>query len=283
MEELLQKHRTFALSAGVGGFIFLLALLLRGCAFYDRDLVRERATVQKNASDLSAPVPDDKYLKEMDRIVEQADERVAVLAREVGRTASGEALWEECIGDVLRTIGQDDANEKRALMDRARRLPSAAFSILLEKVRSALLAKASQADVEIAPREVGFEVIEEATFARSLAALAVVTRVLDRAIALGVDKVEVISVSGTSAAGGAAAVDAAASGFISSQTAFFRIRGEPGILAELVKSVNDRDASGRRLVLDEVRTLGRPETVRASEPGVVEFTIRVMMVNLEAR
>ena len=27
MEELLQKHRTFALSAGVGGFIFLLALV----------------------------------------------------------------------------------------------------------------------------------------------------------------------------------------------------------------------------------------------------------------
>ena len=66
--------------------------------------------------------------------------------------------------------------------------------------------------------------------------------------------------------------------------AYFATTGsEPGILAELVKSVNDRDASGRRLVLDEVRTLGRPETVRASEPGVVEFTIRVMMVNLEAR
>lgn len=279
MEELLQKHRTFALSAGVGGFIFLFALLLRGCAFYERDLGKARTSVQEKAKNLTAPVPDDKYLKEMDRIVEQADQRVASLSREVGRTSTGEALWEECIADVLRTIGQDEVTERRALMDRARKLPSAAFSILLEKVRTAFLARASQAGVEIVPREFGFEVIEEATFARSLASLAAVTRVVDRAITLGVDKIEVISVSGTAAGGGAAAPES----FLSSQSAFFRIRGKPALLAELVKSVNDRDAAGRRLVLDEVRTLGRPDTVRPTEPGVVEFTIRVLLVNLEVR
>ncbi|HEU4394722.1 MAG TPA: hypothetical protein VFS92_04090, partial [Planctomycetota bacterium] len=245
MEELLQKHRTFALSAGVGGFIFLFALLLRGCAFYERDLGKARASVQEKAKNLAAPVPDEKYLKEMDRIVEQADQRVAALSREVGRTSTGEALWEECIADVLRTIGQDEATERRALMDRARKLPSAAFSILLEKVRTAFFARASQAGVEIVPREFGFEVIEEATFARSLASLAAVTRVVDRAITLGVDKIEVISVSGTAAGGGAAA--AAPESFLSSQSAFFRIRGKPALLAELVKSVNDRDAAGRRL------------------------------------
>jgi hypothetical protein len=280
VEELLQKHRTFALSAGVGGFIFLFALLLRGCAFYERDLGKARTSVQEKAKNLAAPVPDDKYLKEMDRIVEQADQRVASLSREVGRTSTGEALWEECIADVLRTIGQDEVTERRALMDRARKLPSAAFSILLEKVRTAFLARASQAGVEIVPREFGFEVIEEATFARSLASLAAVTRVVDRAITLGVDKIEVISVSGTAAGGGAAA---APESFLSSQSAFFRIRGKPALLAELVKSVNDRDAAGRRLVLDEVRTLGRPDTVRPTEPGVVEFTIRVLLVNLEVR
>jgi len=279
VEELLQKHRTFALAAGVGGFVFLLALLLRGCAFYSRDLAAAQASVRQKAGDLSAPVPDDKYLKEMDRIVETADARVAALAREVGRTAAGEALWEECIADVLATIGQNTAQERAALMDRARKLPSAAFSVLLEKVRTAFLAKASQADVEIVPRDLGFESVEEATFGRSLASLAVVARVVDRAIALGVSKIEVITVSGTaSGAGGPEGPS-----FLSSQSAFFRIRGQPAALAELVKAVNDADPAGRRLVLDEVRTLGRPETVRATEPGIVEFTIRVFLVNIEAR
>jgi len=278
LEELLQKHRTFALSVGVGGFVFLLALLLRGCAFYDRDLHAARASVQNRAKDLQAPVPDDKYLKELDRLVEAADERVAALSREVGRTSSGEALWEDCIGDVLREIGQDSPAERRNLMERARRLPSAAFSVLVDKARTVFKARASQADVEIAVPDLGFESIEEANFSRSLAALAVVARVVGKAIEVGVDKVETVAVTAAADPGGGQGPS-----FLSTQSVFFKVRGDPARLAELVKSVNDKDASGRRLVLDEVRGLGRPETVRAGEPGVAEFVVRVFLVNLEAR
>lgn len=47
--------------------------------------------------------------------------------------------------------------------------------------------------------------------------------------------------------------------------------------------MNDVDAGGRRLVLDDVQQLGRPVTTRASASGSVEFTVRVILVNLEAR
>jgi hypothetical protein len=274
LEELLQKHRTFALSVGVGGFVFLLALLLRGCAFYSRDLEGTRTRLTNQAKDLQAPVPDEKHLRELDRLVEMADQRVAALAREVGRTAAGEALWEECIGDVLREIGQDTPQERQALMQRARTLPSAAFSVLVDRARTVFQARASQANVEIAVPDLGFEAIDEASFSRSLAALAVVCRIVGKAVELGVQKIETISVT-------ASAADAPT--WLSAQSVFFKVRGSPASLAELVKSVNDRDASGRRLVLDEVRGLGRPETVRPGEPGIAEFNLRVFLVDLGAR
>jgi hypothetical protein len=281
VEELLQKHRTFTLSVAVGGFIFLLAILLRGCAVYDLNLVTVHASVEKKARDLvSAPVPDEKYLKEMDRVVAAADARVAELAAEVGRTAKDERLWEECIGDVLATGGQDTAENRKDIMDRARHLPSAAFSLLLEKARNGFSARASQYDVEIVQQDLGFEVVQEAGFGRSLAALAAVCRVVSRAIDLGIDKVESITPSGSMQnIGGSANAP-----FVNSIIVKFKMRGAPADLAELIKSVNDRDreGKGRRLVLDDVSSLGRPEGSK-SETGVAEFAIRVYLVNLEAK
>lgn len=282
MEELLQKHRTFALSAIVGGFVFLLAVLLRGCAVYDRDLVQARTSVQNKARDLAAsPVPDERYLREMDRVVAAADARVAELALEVGRTEKGERLWEECIGDVLATIGQDTPEKRKDIMDRARRLPSAAFSLLVEEARTVFAARAAQNDVEIVPQDLGFEQVQEANFARYLAAMAAICRIVDRAIALGVDRIEGIGVSGSlQGIGGSENAP-----FVQSQAVRFKVRGAPADLVELVKSVNDRDrgGAGRRPVLDEVFGLGRPEGIRAGEPGIAEFTVRVFLVNLDAR
>ena len=279
MEELLQKHRTFALSTIVGAFVFLLALLLRGCAVYDKNLVAMQSAVSSQAGQLrTGEVPDDKYLKDLDRVVQTADERVAALALEVGRTAKGEALWEECIADTLAAIGEDTPANRRDIMERARRLPSAAFSLLLEKARGVLGGRAVQAGVEIVPQDLGFEQVQEANFARYLAALAAGVRIVDRAIALGVDRCEQISVGGSLASFGGSEN----SPFVQSQSVLFKFRGQPAELAELVKSLNDRDARGRRLVLDEVRAFGRPETVRPGEPAAVEFTIRVFLVNLDA-
>ncbi len=281
MEELLQKHRTFTLSVAVGGFVFLMALMLRGCAVYSRDLGAARAAVEKKSKDLTKdPVPDEKYLKEMDRVVEAADARVAELANEVGRTSQGERLWEECIGDVLGVIRRDTPEKRKDLMERARRLPSAAFSLLLEDVRTEFSARAAQNDVEITPQELGFENVREADFGKYVAALSAIVRIVDRAIAVGVTKVEAIAVSAPVGIGGSEAGP-----FIQSIPVRFRIRGNPPALAELVKGVNDRDRDGRgrRIVLDEVQNLGRPETVRPGEPGIAEFTVRVFLVNLEAK
>lgn len=279
MEELLQKHRTFTLSVGVGAFVFLLALLIRGCAVYDADLAVERRKVDGKAAELrKGDVPDDRYLKDLDKVVQTANDRVSALALEVGRTAKGEALWEECIADTLSVIGEDTPENRRDIMERARRLPSAAFSLLLEKVRSALGQRALQAQVEIVPQDLGFEQVQEANFARYLAALAAGARIVDRAIALGVDRCEQIAVSNSLASlGGTENAP-----FVQSQSMLFKFRGQPAELAELIKSCNDKDARGRRLVLDEVRGFGRPETVRAAEPAAVEFTIRVFLVNLDA-
>jgi hypothetical protein len=284
VDELLQKHRTFTLSVAVGGFVFLLAILLRGCAVYDRDLVAARASVTKKASDLvKSPVPDDRYLKEMDRVVEASDARVAELASEYGRTEKGERLWEECIGDILRIVGEDSPEARKAIMDQARRLPTAAFSLLADKARTSFVARASQNDVEILPQamDLGFEQVQEAGFSRSLAGLAAVCRVVDRAIALGVDKVENIAVSGSmQAIGGTENAP-----FVNSVAVRFKLRGNPADLVELVKSVNDRDrdGKGRRMVLDEVFTLGRPDGVRAAEAGIAEFSAKVFLVNLDAK
>lgn len=281
MEELLQKHRTFTLSVAVGGFVFLLAILIRGCAVYDLNLVTARASLERKAKELDkARVPDDKYLKQMDAVVAAADARVAELAVEVGRTEKGERLWEECIGDVLRTVGQDTQEKRRDIMDRARRLPSAAFSLLLEEVRSGFAPRASQNDVEIVQADLGFEQVQEAGFARSLAALAAVCRVVGKAIDIGVTKVEGISPSGTvTGIGGTENAP-----FVNSIIIRFKVRGEPADLAELVRSLNDRDRDGRgrRQVLDEVFTVGRPEGVKSLDQGIAEFSIRVFLVNLEA-
>jgi hypothetical protein len=281
VEELLQKHRTFTLSVAVGGFVFLLAILIRGCAVYDLNLDTAHASLERKAKELDkARVPDDKYLRQMDAVVAAADARVAELAVEVGRTEKGERLWEECIGDVLRTVGQDTPEKRRDIMGRARRLPSAAFSLLLEEVRSGFAPRASQNDVEIVQADLGFEQVQEAGFARSLAALAAVCRVVGKAIDLGVTKVEGISPSGTvTGIGGTENAP-----FVNSIIIRFKVRGEPADLAELIRSVNDRDRDGRgrRLVLDEVYTVGRPEGVKSLDQGIAEFSIRVFLVNLEA-
>ena len=283
MEELLQKHRSFTLAVAVGGFVFILAILLRGCAVYSRDLGAARTAVEKKAKDLQDPknpVPDEKYLKDLDRVVEAADARVAELANEVGRTNGGERLWEDCVGDVLAVIHKDTPEKRKDLMERARRLPSAAFSLLLEEVRTEFSQRAAQNDVEIAPQELGFEQVREADFGRYVAALAAIVRVVDRAITAGVSKVETIAVSNAAAAGGEETAS-----FMQSILVRFRFRGPPPALAELLKTLNDRDREGRgrRLVLDEVQALGRPENVRAGEPGMTEFTVRVFLVNLEAK
>ena len=284
MDELLQKHRTFTLSVAVGGFVFLMAILLRGCAVYDRDLDVVRAKVQKQSQELSkSPVPDEKYLKEMDRVVAAADARVAELAAEVGRTEKGERLLEEEIVDVLRIAGEDTPEVRRAIREQALRLPSAAFSLLVEKARSAFAARAAQNEVEILPgaQDLGFETVQEAGFTRSLAGLAAACRIVDRAIALGVDRIENISVSGS--AGAIGGTENAP--FINTVAVRFKFRGEPADLAELIKSVNDRDreGKGRRVVLDEIFTLGRPEGVRTAEAGIAEFSVKVFLVNLEAK
>lgn len=279
MEELLQKHRTFALSTGVGAFVFLLALLLRGCAVYDLNLQAAASSAQRKATDLRAgDVPDDRYLKDLDKVVQTADERVAALALEVGRTAKGEALWEECIADTLAVIGEDTKANRNDFMERARRLPSAAFSLLLERVRGVLAQRAVQNSVEVVPQDLGFEQVQESNFARYLAALAAGARIVDKAIALGVDRCEQISVAGSLAGIGGTEN----SPFILSQSVLFKFRGQPAELAELIKSLNDKDARGRRLVLDEVRAFGRPETMRPTEPVVAEFSVRVFLVNLDA-
>jgi hypothetical protein len=281
VEELLQKHRTFALSVAVGGFVFLLALMIRGCAVYDRDLVQARTVLDRKAREVEkAKVPDEKYLRQMDAVVAAADARVAELAAEVGRTEKGERLWEECIGDVLKTVGQDTPDKRRDIMERARRLPSAAFSLLLEEVRSGFAPRASQNDVEIAQADLGFEQVQDAGFARSVAALAAVCRVVGKAIDLGVSKVEQISPSGTvTGIGGTENAP-----FVNSILVRFKFRGEPAALAELLRCVNDRDRDGRgrRLVLDEVYSTGRPDGVKSLDQGVAEFSIRVFLVNLEA-
>jgi hypothetical protein len=284
VDELLQKHRTFTLSVAVGGFVFLMAILLRGCAVYDRDLDVVRAKVQKQSQELSkSPVPDEKYLKEMDRVVAAADARVAELAAEVGRTEKGERLLEEEIVDVLRIAGEDTPEVRRAIREQALRLPSAAFSLLVEKARSAFAARAAQNEVEILPgaQDLGFETVQEAGFTRSLAGLAAACRIVDRAIALGVDRIENVAVSGS--AGAIGGTENAP--FINTVAVRFKFRGEPADLAELIKSVNDRDreGKGRRVVLDEIFTLGRPEGVRTAEAGIAEFSVKVFLVNLEAK
>jgi len=282
MDELLQKHRTFTLSVAVGGVVFLLALMLRGCAVYKTNLDGARAVVERKSKELTAtPVPDDRYLRDMDRVVEAADARVAELAREVGRTARGEDLWEECIRDTLKVIGKDSEATRRDLMARSRTLPTAAFSRLLDQVRTVLVERAAQGDVEIGSQDLGFDQVQEANFGRSLAALAAVVRVVDRCIALGVQRVESIAVHGSAQGSGGAPDDP----FLVIQNVRFKLRGDPAVLAEVVKSLNDRDdgGTGRRIVLDEVLGLGRPMTVKAGEPGNTEFIVRVYLVNLEAK
>lgn len=284
MDELLQKHRTFTLSVAVGGFVFLMAVMLRGCAVYGRDLVAASTKVKGKVAELQkGPVPDQKYLSDMDRVVAAADARVAELAAEVGRTEKGERLLDDEIGDVLRIAGEDTPELRRSIREQAVRLPSAAFSLLVEKARTAFTARAQQNGVEILAKaqDLGFEQVQDAGFARSLAGLAAVCRVVDRAIALGVDRIEDISVSGSMQ--GIGGTENAP--FVNTVAVRFKVRGDPADCAELVKSVNDRDrdGKGRRLVLDEVFALGKPAGGRSSEPGVAEFSVKVFLVNLEAK
>lgn len=282
MEELLQKHRTFTLSLLVGGFVFLVALLLRGCAVYDLDLPRTHADVERRARELTAdPVPDDAYLARLDQIVADADARVADLAGRVGRTGKGDALWEECVGDVLRGIGKDSPEERKRFLDLARRLPSAAFSQLHGDVRAVLLARASDASVEIVKDDLGFDRVTDAEFTKNLAALAAVVRVVDRAIREGVARVENVVVGQGMERKGGAEGDP----FLRSQDVAFDLRGEPAALAAVVRSLNERDreGTGRRLVLDSVSALGRALSIKSSDPGRTEFRVRVLLVNLDAR
>ena len=282
MEELLQKHRAFTLSVLVGGFVFLVSLLVRGCAVYHRDLDAARKRAANKAADLTRePVPDRAYLSALDKVVEVSDARVAELAGMVGRTDRGEKLWAECMRDVLVTIGANPDEKIPGLLERARSLPSAAFSLLLEDARTVLMSRASQADMEIQQADLGFERVTESDFTRNLAALAAVVRILDRSILEGVRRVEGISVGGSVQGMGGTEAEP----FLRFQPVVFKMRGDPAVLSRVIKSVNlrDRDGRGSRLVLDEVRSLGRPLTIRAGEDAIGEFAVRVVLVNLEAR
>ncbi|MHC4923989.1 MAG: hypothetical protein ACYTG4_07900, partial [Planctomycetota bacterium] len=238
-------------------------------------------SVKSRAADLlKAPVPDGPYLDKLDQVVEVSDGRVADLAGKVGRTNQGEALWDDCITDILEQIGENSEGTRRELMDLARSLPSAAFTRVHGRAVDVLQARASQADVELVQEDLGFERVREEEFSRNLATLAAVVRVVDRAITEGVSRVEGIAInSGTLRIGGSE-VDP----FVQAHSVMFRLRGQPRVLANVIRSCNERpDASGPRLVLDEVRSLGRAEGVRSDRDGLAEFGIRVMRINLEAK
>jgi hypothetical protein len=235
VDELLQRHRSFTLSVAVGGLVFLVALLVRGCAVHTKDLGNATAVLKRKAGELTAsPVPDDAHLARMTAVVDEADRRVSSLATEVGRTASGERLVEECLADILVTCGKDSPAERKRYLELARRLPSAAFTELTSMAREVLVGRAVQADCEIAQDDLGFPNASEAD------------------------------------------------PFLRGQAVTFRLRGAPSALAAVLRSLNEKDASGRRIVLDRLVTLGRPTTVRATEPATAEFTVRLLLVNLAA-
>jgi hypothetical protein len=281
MEELLQKHRTFTIAVAVGGFVFLIALMVRGCAVYDLDLESENKKVASKAGELNKePVPDKAYLDKLESIVEQADRRVQNLAGAVGRTENGEKLWEACISDILAVLGKDTEAYRNEIVGIARRLPNAAFTRLLGDVQSVMAERASQANVIIGQEDYGFERITDEDFSRNLAALAAVVRVVDRSIREGVQKIERITVSGNVGRRGGTE----AQPFIRMQPVGFVLKGDPPILARVVRSLNERDRGGvgRSIVLDEVSGLGRPTTVRPQDAGTVEFRFNVLLVDLEA-
>jgi hypothetical protein len=279
VDELLQRHRSFTLSVAVGGLVFLVALLVRGCAVHTKDLGNATAVLKRKAGELTAsPVPDDAHLARMTAVVDEADRRVSSLATEVGRTASGERLVEECLADILVTCGKDSPAERKRYLELARRLPSAAFTELTSMAREVLVGRAVQADCEIAQDDLGFPNASEADFTRNMVCLAAVVRIVDRAVVEGATRVDSISVpSGMDSVGGTEADP-----FLRGQAVTFRLRGAPSALAAVLRSLNEKDASGRRIVLDRLVTLGRPTTVRATEPATAEFTVRLLLVNLAA-
>lgn len=281
MEELLQKHRTFTLSVAVGGFVFLVALLMRGCAVYTVDLDKARVSAQNKANELrKAPVPDSAYLKKLDQIVEDADKRVQSLASSVGRTETGAALQEACIADILDLLGKNTEAYRGEIISLAQRLPNAAFTRLLGDVQTVLGDRASQKNVVIAQEDYGFDRINAEDFSRNVAALAAVVRVVDRAIKEGVTRVERVAVAGSAGRRGGTE----ARPFIRLQPVGFSMRGDPPVLARLVRSLNERDrgGAGRSLVLDEVAGLGRATSVRPQDPGSVDFRVNVLLIDLEA-
>ncbi len=282
MEELLQKHRAFTLSVAVGGFVFLVALMVRGCAVYKRDLTQARASVERKVQELNKePVPDQAYLRKLDAVVEAADRRVAELAGTVGRTEQGEALWAACISDILEIAGKRTDTAVKEYVDLARRLPNAAFTRLLGDVQTVLAERASGANVVLDKEDLGFERIDATDFSRNVAALAAVARVVDRAITEGVDRITLINVGSTLGRIGGTEADP----FLRVQTVSFGMKGDPPVLERVVRALNERDhgGTGRRLLLEQVATLGRPTTVRPADPGEAAFIVRVLLVNLDAR
>jgi hypothetical protein len=203
---------------------------------------------------------------------------VAALAARVGRTSSGDRLVEDCVRDVLEQIGENTDATRREILDLARSLPSAAFTRLHGRAVDVLQSRASQADVELVQDDLGFDRVREEDFQRNLAALAAIVRVVDRAIREGASRVEAIALNA-----GVQRIGSEVDPFLTSHSILFRLKGSPRALANVIRACNERPAGdGPRIVLEEVRNLGRPEGTRAAADGVAEFGIRVLRVNLAA-
>ncbi len=284
MDELLQKHRAFALSVLVGGFVFLVALMVRGCGVYTVDLKQRRTEVVAQGRAITAtPVPNDDRLRALEGLVKTAEEKVAALANMTGHTLVGEALQEECITAILGVIGAATPDKVADYRDLARRLPNVCLSNLVGEVGRVLQSRAAQNGVEVAEDNLG---LQGATFQaedldRNLAGLAIITRVVDRAIQAGVLRIDSIVPGGSvRTAGGNQSQP-----FVRSYTVQFKMRGDAAALTDVLRSLNERDreGKGRRVVLEELSSLGRTTGVRAGEPVELVFRARLLLVNLEAK
>lgn len=275
MDELLQRHRAFTLSVLVGGIVFLIALAVRGCGVYTVDLAKRRTEVEGQARAITGtPVPSDAHLRDLEGLAKGAEERVAALGNATGRTRQSEALQEECISDILEVAGLSSPAKLADYRDLARRLPNVCLSSLVGEVGRALQARAARNNVEIAEENLG---LQGATFQaedldRNLAALAVIARIVDRAIQAGVERVDAIVPGGNVRTGGGNQAEP----FVRAWTVQFTLKGDSDSLVEVLRALNDRDqdGKGRRVVLEELVSLAR---------GAITFRAWVRLVNVEAK
>ena len=266
MDDIWQRHKSFIVQCMIGGFVFLIALIVKS-QMYGDDVPKLASTNASLKSDLvERPGPSKSSIDTQLARAEEAQKQTLAMAGSAASLASGaDAHAKESIAWLLHTLGRSNQLDQFFTMYKA--TPQTCLSRLREEARTVLLGEGAVLGKEIDESLGITSGFEENEVRLGLHGLALVADVVKRALALeGIETIGPLAISPRARPSPVVGQDSARATVFSVRVG---LTGEPEAVNALLRSFNTRDNHVNRLtVLDTLESIQRirkeEDLVRAS-------------------